>query len=108
MQCNLTKGCNGNLQIKPEQDDSIKFSWECDECKETLIVQRTKEELIRLYERRLTLLRAGIDMPSIYANEALELLQGLKDGGVPDEDLKYLPVAQEIVDHSPALKGKES
>ena len=92
MKCNLTTDCAGNLQLKPEQDDSIKFYWECDTCHETKIVQRTKQELIALYTKRIHMLEAGIGLDSIYAGEALELLQSFKD-----EDLKYLPVANELV-----------
>jgi len=92
MQCNLTKDCLGRLQLKPEQDDSIKFYWECDTCHETHIIQRTKEELIALYTKRIHLLEAGIDLESIYAGEAQEILQSFKD-----EDVKYLSIANELV-----------
>lgn len=74
MKCTLTSGCAGKLQLKPEQDDSIKFYWECDTCKETHIVQRTKEELIELYVQRVIRLKNGKDIQAIYAEEAQELL----------------------------------
>jgi|WetSurMetagenome_2_1015567.scaffolds.fasta_scaffold848676_1 hypothetical protein len=93
MKCTLTKDCQGTLQLKPEQDDSIKYSLECDMCKEVHIVQRTRDELIVLYEKRAALLRAGIDIHSIYADEAQEILRCV---AAPDVDLKYLPVAQDL------------
>ena len=99
MKCNLTKDCKGRLQIKPEQDDSIRYSWECDTCHETHIVQRTKDELIELYEKRARLLKAGIDIKSIYASEAQELLSHLNTEDLPDKELRYLGVAQTLADN---------
>jgi hypothetical protein len=98
MQCTITLNCPGRLNLKPEQDDSIKFSWECDTCKEVKIEQRTKEELIDLYVHRVIRLKDGKTIQEIYGMEALELLQELRVKGVPDDDLKYLPIAEAITD----------
>jgi len=93
MNCNLTQDCTGTLQIKPEVDDSIKFSLECDKCKETKIVQRTRDELIELYHIRIIKLRAGASIQDIYSDEAQGLLHYFE---APADGLKYLPIAEQL------------
>jgi hypothetical protein len=105
MQCNLTKNCQGTLQINPIQSDAIKYSLTCDKCKESKIEQRTKNELINLYIDRIAHLETGWSIEEIYNAEALDMLRDLKVFGV-DSDLKYFPIAEAISERFMEKVGK--
>jgi hypothetical protein len=98
MNCNLTNGCNGTLQINPNQSDGVKYSLTCDKCKESKIEIRTKDELVNLYVDWIAHLESGWSIEEIYNAEARNILLECKVAGA-DADLKYFPIAEAISEH---------